>query len=143
MNLRLAKFYCAIACSPLICFAVVLTGCDVPPPAAEKPKQESIIGKTTQDIGEYDPQGDAEIADLQVAADANPLEAAAGTYKFATGRMSEFGIDKALQFTTPSTGITPRTTIRLWSRLLRKKIFTFQFYPENGDTNTTSRTTNW
>lgn len=120
MNLRLAKFYCAIACSPLICFAVVLTGCDVPPPAAEKPKQESIIGKTTQDIGEYDPQGDAEIADLQVAADANPLEAAAGTYKFATGRMSEFGIDKALQFYNAEHGYYPKDYDTFMEQIVKK-----------------------
>jgi len=107
MNLRLAKFYCAIACSPLIYFSVVISGCDAPPPAAEKPKQESIIGKTTQDIGEYDPQGNAVIADLQVAADANPLEAATGSYKFAAGRMSELGIQKALQLYNAEHGNYP------------------------------------
>jgi len=97
-----------MACYPLICFFVLLSGCDVPPPAAEKPKQENIFGKTTQDIGEYDPDGDAEIADLQVDPNSSPLGAAAGAYKFAAGRTSELKIQQALQLYNALHGNYPK-----------------------------------
>ena len=80
----------------LACCAIFFSGCDTPQPAAQKPKQESIIGQTTQDIGEYDPNGDAEIADLQVDANASPLGAITGGYKAAVGKTSEFAIQRAL-----------------------------------------------
>lgn len=80
----------------MVCGAIFFSGCDAPP-AAEKPKKESIIGKTTQDIGEYDPNGDAEIADLQVDENASPLGAVTGAYKFAAGRGAELAVERALQ----------------------------------------------
>lgn len=88
-----------IACYLLICFFVLFSGCENPPGAeqAEKPQQESIIGKTTQDIGEYDPDGGPQIADLQVDANSSPLGALSGSYKFATGRTSQLAIQHALQ----------------------------------------------
>jgi len=96
MLLRFPKLILTLACYPIACCAIFLSGCDAPK-AAEKPKQESIIGKTTQDIGEYDPNGDAEIADLQVDENASPLGALAGGYKFATARTAEFAVQRALQ----------------------------------------------
>ncbi len=106
LHLR-SKVNFAFSCCALACFAILFSGCEAPP-TEEAPKQESIIGKTTQDIGEYDPNGDAEIADLQVDSGASPLGAAAGAYKFAAGRTSELKIQQALQLYNALHGKYPK-----------------------------------
>jgi len=107
MNPQFFRSCFAIAVSPLIFGFLVLAGCEEPQ-TANKPKSESIIGKTTQDIGEYDPDGEAEIADLQVDPDSSPLGAATGAYKFAAGRTSELKIQHALQLYNALHGNYPK-----------------------------------
>jgi hypothetical protein len=82
-----------VGCGLLGLFSLLALGCVEPPPVAEK--KTGIIGKTTQDIGEYDPEGEAKIADLQVDAN-NPLAAATGTYKYAAGTTSMLTIQHAM-----------------------------------------------
>ena len=112
MLLQVSKTSLTFACCAIACSALFCSGCEAPPaseaPNQESVKEESIIGKTTQDIGEYDPNGDAEIADLQVDADASPLGAAAGAYKFAAGRTSELKIQQALQLYNALHGDYPK-----------------------------------
>ena len=67
------------------------------PPPIENP-QEPIIGKTTQDIGEYDPDNSELVeTELEVSQSANPLAAATGSYKFATATISKQAVEKNLQ----------------------------------------------
>ena len=82
-----------VCCGLLSLSSLLALGCVEPPPVAEK--KTGIIGKKTQDIGEYDPEGGAEIADLQVDAN-NPLAAATGTYKYAAGTTSMLTIQHAM-----------------------------------------------
>ena len=82
--------------SSLAAFFVALLCIGCAEPADEKPKKTGIIGKTTQDIGEYDPSGDAQEADQQVKSSANPL-AAAGAYGYAAGTISKQTVERALQ----------------------------------------------
>lgn len=118
MKLNSLKSRCTITSFPLICFFVVLAGCEKPP-AAKKPKQESIIGKTTQDIGEYDPDGDAEIADLQVDENSSLLGAATGSYKFAVGRTSELAIQHALQLYNATHGNYPKDHAEFMEKIVK------------------------
>ncbi len=82
--------------SSLAAFFVAFLCIGCAEPADEKPKKTGIIGKTTQDIGEYDPSGDAQEADQQVKSSANPL-AAAGAYGYAAGTISKQTVERALQ----------------------------------------------
>jgi hypothetical protein len=75
--------------------ACLTLGC-ADPNAAEKDQKQSIIGRKTQEIGEFDADGDAEIADQQVEVSANPL-AAAGAYGYAVGTISKQAVQRALQ----------------------------------------------
>lgn len=83
---------CIILPGLLICLT---TGC-ADPNAAENDQKQSIIGRKTQEIGEFDADGDAEIADQQVKVSANPL-AAAGAYGYAAGTISKQAVQRALQ----------------------------------------------
>ena len=76
-------------------FVFTSLGC-ADPSAADKEQKQSIIGQKTQDIGEFDADGDAEIADQQVKVSANPL-AAAGAYGYAVGTISKQAVERALQ----------------------------------------------
>ena len=116
MKSQLLKSFYSIACCLPICFFVLLSGCEKPP-VAEKPESESIIGKTTQDIGEYD--GDAEIADLQVDKNSSPVGAAAGTYKFALGKTSEFAIQKSLQLYNAQHGEYPKDHAEFMAKIVK------------------------
>jgi len=118
MKPHLLKSFHWIVCYLPICFFVVLSGCDTPPDV-EKPKSESIIGKKTQDIGEYDPNGDAEIADLQVDANSSPIGAASGAYKFAVGRTSEMAIQRALQLYNAQHGEYPKDHAEFMEKVVK------------------------
>ena len=83
---------CLIVLATLVCLSL---GC-ADPNAADKEQKQSIIGQKTQEIGEFDSDGDAEIADQQVKVSANPL-AAAGAYGYAAGTISKQAVERALQ----------------------------------------------
>jgi hypothetical protein len=79
---------------------------DVPPKAADQESNQnttpesagSIIGKKTQDVGQWDPtSGDTE-TDLKIDGNSNPLAAATGSYKFATATLSKQRVERDLQF---------------------------------------------
>ena len=65
MNLARHSILLLTACCTL------LTGC-ADPPASETKSRTGIIGKKSQDIGEFKPEDGEKIADLQVKPSANP-----------------------------------------------------------------------
>jgi hypothetical protein len=70
---------------------VVLVGCAEPQAA-----DTGIINKTTQEIGEFDADGDDQIADMQVKTSASPL-AAMGAYGSTISQISKIQVQRALQ----------------------------------------------
>ena len=96
--MRYKKIFGGLSNTQIVVFstlACLSLGC-ADPGAAEKEQKQSIIGQETQEIGEYDADGDAEIADQQVKVSANPL-AAAGAYGYAAGTISKQTVQRALQ----------------------------------------------
>ena len=92
--------------SRLLCLCSVLTllissGCLKDPNATtEKPPEkprEGIIGKTTQDIGEFDPEGGSVEVDLHVDPNSSPLGAATGAYKYAAAQTQILTVRHAMQ----------------------------------------------
>ena len=87
--------------------------------AAEK-SPSGIINKTTQDVGEYDPDGDAAIADLQVKASANPLAAASGAYGYSVAEISKQAITRALQLFEATNERYPKDHEEFMEEILKK-----------------------
>lgn len=87
--------------SAAVCLiAAVTSGCFQPaPPPAPKPKAEensgSILKKTTQDIGKYDPAAGREVSDSKIRA-TNPVTGALEAYGPMVEQISKMQIDGLL-----------------------------------------------
>lgn len=93
-------------------------GCDEP--AAETTnKPKSIINQTTDDIGEFKPGGDDQVADLQVKESANPL-AAMGAYGFAVSEISKQQIQRAIQLFQAEHGRFPQDHEEFMAEIVKK-----------------------
>ncbi len=115
------SLHCYRSCFVLL-LGICLFGCADPNPAA-KDKEEKptpIIGQTTQDIGEYDPSGDAKEADLQVQQSANPYSAAGSAYGFAVSEISKMEITKALQIYNAMNDRYPETYDEFMEEIIKK-----------------------
>lgn len=75
---------------------IATVGCADPAQVGNDPaeKPQNIIGRKTQEVGEF--EGDQE-ADLQVKQSANPYAAATGAYGFAVSEVSKMAVEKQLQ----------------------------------------------
>ncbi len=77
---------------------LLTSGClQSPEPTVQEKPKEGIIGRTTNEIGEFDPKGTAKEVDLKVDENSNPLKAATGAYKYAAATTSILKIKQALQ----------------------------------------------
>jgi hypothetical protein len=102
----------AIACLTLVGF----TGCAEP--KDEKPNT-GILNKTTQEVGEYDPESGDQIADLQVKTSANPL-AALGALAPAMAKISAMAIEKHLQLFEAVEERFPRDHEEFMTEIIKK-----------------------
>lgn len=85
---------CAVMFAVCAGFAL---GCSMePPPPAEAPKKGTIIGKTTQDIKEYDPKAGRVVSDSKIRAD-DPFLYALQAYGPMVEKISKDQIDYALK----------------------------------------------
>lgn len=78
-----------------------------------------IINKKTQDIGEFDAQGDAKVADLQVKTSMNPY-ASAGAYGYAISEISKQTVQRALQFFQAEHGRFPKDHEEFMTQIIEK-----------------------
>ncbi len=90
-------------------------GCSDPPQKADT----GIINKKTQDIGEFDADGDAKIADLQVKPSGNPF-AAAGAYGYAVSEISKLQIKQALGLFEAEHGRMPKDLEEFMTRIIKQ-----------------------
>lgn len=120
--------------------ACLVTGC-ADPNAAEKDQKQSIIGRKTQEIGEFDADGDAEIANQQVEVSANPLAAAVptGTRR---ARLANRLFNARYNFLTPSMIGIRKTMRSLWRGLLKPITSSSPSFPAATSINTMSKTMN-
>ncbi len=74
---------------------ILLGGCKDPNPPKQEAKKEGIIGKMTDDIGEFKP-GESKEADISIDS-SSPLQAmTSGAYKNILGRAAQIQITQAI-----------------------------------------------
>jgi hypothetical protein len=98
---------------------LLITGCADPEPVADDPNAGSIINKTTQEIGEFDAEGNDKIADMQVKTSASPL-AAMGAYGYAVGEISRQTVQRANQFFQAEHGRFPKDHEEFMEEIIKK-----------------------
>ena len=98
----------------LFVWGMVLVGCAEP-----QATNTGIINKKTQEIGEFDADGEAQIADLQVKPSANPY-ASAGAYGFAISEISKQTVQRALQFFQAEHGRFPKDHEEFMTQIIEK-----------------------
>ena len=124
-NFRIIRY-----CSVLVLAVVFSSGCEAPKETTkEEPKQQPVIGQVTDEIGEFDPNGDAVIADLQVPANANPLSAAGGAYTFAAGQTSTLKIQQAINLFQAEHGRFPKDHAEFMERIVKFNKITLPVLP--------------
>lgn len=108
-------------CNPRIVFnvlnvclvAILFVGCE------ETDTSNSIINKTTQEIGEFGANGDTTEADLQVKPSANPL-ASMGAYGHMVSEISKQSIQRAIQFFQAEHGRFPKDHEEFMTEIIKK-----------------------
>ena len=93
--------------------AFMVSGCGQPDTS------NSIINKTTQEVGEFNPGGEQNEADLQVKPSANPV-ASMGAYGFAIGQISKLSIEKAIQLFQAEHGRFPKDHEEFMSQIIER-----------------------
>ena len=97
-----------------LCFGGIFqTGC------AEPQSDTGIINKKTQEIGEFDAKGEAQVADLQVKPSANPY-ASVGAYGFAVSEISKQAVQRHLQFFQAEHGRFPKDHDEFMTEIIEK-----------------------
>jgi len=102
----------------LFCFAFVLfSGCEAKK-VTEKPKPEPIIGKTTQDIGEFDPDAGEEVSDGKV--ELNLITGAAGAYGPLVQKVSNIAVVQAVNLFNAAEGRYPKDHEEFMSKVIKR-----------------------
>lgn len=97
------------------------TGClKSPSPVEEEPpRQSSVIGQMTSEIGEFNPAGDAREADISIDS-SRPLHAmTAGAYKNILGRAAELSIKQAVNLFNAEHGRYPKDYEEFMERIIK------------------------
>ncbi len=103
----------------LMCGVVFLCfGCVPPKTAQEKPKPKPIVGETTQDIGEFDPNSGDEVSDGKV--ELNIVTGAAGAYGPAVQKISNIQITQAVNLFNAAEGRYPKDHEEFMSEVIKK-----------------------
>ena len=95
------------------------TGCDAPKEDVAQPAQKNIFQEKTQDIGEFDPNGNDEVADLQVKQSVIPqMSAMAAGY--AISEISKQHITRARQFFHAIEGRYPKDHAEFMEKVIKQ-----------------------
>ena len=113
----------------LVACCTLLSGC-ADPPASETSSKTGIIGKKTQEVGEFKPEDGEKIADLQVKPSANPY-ASAGAYGFAVSEVSKIAVNQALQFFKAEHGRMPKDYDEFMSQIIKRNNIKLPVLPGN------------
>ncbi len=122
----------------LLTLLLFLIGCKDPRTVSEpgpSPKEKSatgIIGKTTQDIGEYDPSAGAKVSDGKMKP-VNPLNPLGGlnAYKPAVEQLMKLQIQQALNFFQAANGRYPKTHDEFMEKVIRANQIKLAVLPGN------------
>ena len=98
---------------------IVLIGC-VPQQAENGQKEDTnIIGNTTQEVGEYDPAGVAEVQ-IDDGSNVNIITGAAGAYTPTISTISKLSIEKNLQLFEAMKGRYPKSHEEFMTEIIKK-----------------------
>jgi hypothetical protein len=102
----------------LICGVMVFAvGCDAQK-SAEKPAPQSIIGQTTQDIGQYDPDAGEEVSDGKI--EMNLVTGAAGAYGPMIEKVSNIAVVQAVNLFNGFHGRYPKDHEEFMAEVIKK-----------------------
>jgi len=102
----------------LSCALFLLPGCvDEKVTDKPKPEPEPIIGKKTQDIGEFDPADGEEVSDGKI--ELNMVTGAAGAYGGLVERVSNIAVVQALSFFQATEGRFPKDHDEFMSKVIK------------------------
>jgi len=112
----LANRFIAIVLLSSFCLAI---GCGPPPQAAKKKKPQGILGKRTQDIGEWDP--DAERTLRQEGGDnVNIINHQSQTLSYAIHETARLQVKRALSYFNAETGRYPESHEEFMEKVVKK-----------------------
>lgn len=118
-----------MACVSVV--AIWIAGCGkIESKQEAKPAKENIIGKTTQNVGEFK-AGDAKEADMQVKPDSSPIGAAGGAYGFAVSEIAKLEIKKAIQLFQGFEGRYPKDHEEFMSKVIKANNIKLPVLPGN------------
>ena len=108
-------FFCLVG---VLALAV---GCVPPAEPQAKKDNRGIFDKTTQDVGEFDPEGDAKVDDGKVNQQhlATPGIGALAGYGPAVQKISKLGIEKALGFFNATHGRYPKDHEEFMEKIIK------------------------
>lgn len=101
----------------LCCVVFLFSGC-VPQQAEKKPKPKPIVGETTQDIGEFDPDAGEEVSDGKV--ELNMVTGAAGAYGPLVEKVSNIAIVQAVNLFNAAEGRYPKDHDEFMTKVIKR-----------------------
>lgn len=110
-----------MCCLAAIIFAIVMMGCGGNDTAEKEKKNTGIFNKKTQNIGEFDKDGERKLADNSITP-TNPLNplGAMKNYSALSQKVVGLGIEKALQLFQAEHGRFPRTHKEFMDKIIRR-----------------------
>lgn len=114
MNRNQKLFCCLVLCSSIGCVKTGSSG------AAKEDK--SIIGKKTQDIGEFDPSAGAVVSDSTIDEKrlATPIVGPMAAYGPLMEQISKMGVQRALDFFNAANGRYPKDHEEFMEKIIRE-----------------------
>lgn len=106
--------FCVLLCSA----GVLFSGCVPAPKAEEKPKPKPIVGQTTQNIGEFDPDAGEEVSDGKI--ELNMVTGAAGAYGPLVQKVSNIQIVQAVNLFNAAEGRYPKDHEEFMTKVIKR-----------------------
>lgn len=105
----------------LVAVLVVAIGCDAPAEPQAKKDNRGIIGKKTQDVGEFDPNGGAKVDDGKVNQQqlATPGIGALAGYGPAAQQASKLAVQQALNLFNAANGRYPKDHTEFMEKIIK------------------------
>lgn len=98
---------------------------------AEKPKQQKVFGKTTDDIGKFDPNAQQVISDQKIHA-TNPITGPLSAYSPMMEKISMLEIDHALALFNATEGRYPKDYDEFMQRIVKENNIRLPVLPFGG-----------
>lgn len=112
--------------------AVLLSGC-LESKTETKPEKTGIIGKTTQDIGEYDPNAANQVVSDQKIHASDPITAPLSAYGPMMERVADIGVTQAIALFYATEGRYPKDHEEFMQRIVKENNLRLPVLPFKGE----------